>query len=164
MRTFRNAVAVSLAFALMGATYQVAQAKKKDHDTWTLDIQFVVGIENYSDPAAVERFIDGQIQRAEALYKDEPALKIRKTVVRKTSAGGLSLSNLRFDTAHQYARFMDDHFDTMAKTRKDGFLQILIVDQVCIGCTSPAASWARSSSRRVHAASRAGSSSGAIAT
>lgn len=133
MRTYRNAVAMSVAAALLLAASQVALAKKKDHDTWTLDIQFVVGIENYNDPAAVERFIDGQIRRAEALYDDKPGLKIRKTVVRKTSAGGKSLASMRFDSAHEYAVFMDANFDTMAKTRRDGFLQVLIVDQICIG-------------------------------
>src|SRR5690606_34301759 len=113
-----------------------ANAKKKDaFSTWDLNVQFVVGVEKYGakEKAAIDTWIAGLVARSEQLYSKKPSLKINATIVRKTHAGGKKLSRLLFDSGSEYGKFMDANFDTVATSKTQGYLQVLVAEELCVG-------------------------------
>ena len=110
-------------------------AKKSKHNVWNVKIHFTVGVDNYSGDkkAKINNWIATQVKEAERLFSAKPKLKIKTKIIRKTKVGNRNLSSLHFEDVKEYVRFMDKYFDNVARTKTSGYLQVLIVDNICIG-------------------------------
>ena len=133
----RCALGMSVVATLLGASIlgtPAAIAGKKDQFTeWKLNIQFVNSSEKYSDKEINAKITDW-VAEAERVYQRRPALKISYSVIKMTEKGGQQLGKLQFNSDGEYARYMDENFDVVAKTQTDGYLPVLLTDSsICTG-------------------------------
>lgn len=109
--------------------------------TWAgnfdLDVQFHINTQRYSYDDIVD-WLKTNIETAESIYSNAPALKIHPTFVREnhsaikilTNAEGIKFSYLGFDNVSDLEAFMDANFDNQARTKTEGHLTVLVVDEV----------------------------------
>ena len=109
-----------------------AWAKKSQYATWNLKVVFYNASMDWSE-ATVQAKVAKWVQVAEQVFRRRPALKITYEIRRITHKAGKNLTNLRFDTDAQWAKFMEDHFDNVAVTKTEGHLTVLISDNACAG-------------------------------
>jgi hypothetical protein len=110
-----------------------ASKKKKKFDTWNLNVKFIVGTDQWkADEAAVRAFLAEQVAEAERLFADKPRLKIKYSIDRKTSLGGKPTNYPTFKTNKKYRKWMDKYVDNVARSKTDGHLTVLVVDEFCI--------------------------------
>jgi len=108
-----------------------------DPNIWEVNVLVTIGATEYDDgPEARDDFecwLEDGLERAELLFGDSPRLKIRLRTQRKTHVDGANLSNFIMDSGGEYSRYMDRNFDTMAKSKTEGYYQILLSNLICIG-------------------------------
>lgn len=102
-----------------------------------VNVHFHINTERHSYNDIVA-WLRTNVQTAESLYSNAPALDIRPTFIEenhprikvRTNREGRKYSYLGFDNAADLERFMDDNFDNQARTRTEGHLTVLVVDEV----------------------------------
>jgi hypothetical protein len=133
VRRMLRAASIAAALSACPLAAPPASAAAKDQFTeWRLDLQFVNGSKKYSE-AEIGKKITDWVAEAERFYRRRPALKISYTVIRMTHKGGQDLSQLQFESDAEYARFMDEHFDVVAASKTEGYLPVLLTDEICRG-------------------------------
>ena len=101
------------------------------------NIHFHINTQRYTY-AEIVKWLQVNIERAESLYSNNPALVIHPTFMQEnhsaikvqTDSNGKNFSYLGFDNASDLEKFMDDNFDNQARTKTDGHLTVLVVDTV----------------------------------
>ncbi len=129
MKPLGRALAAMVAFFALAPE---ASAQKSQYASWNLKVVFYNASTNWSE-TKVRTEVATWVRIAEQVYRRRPALKIEYEIQRMTRKAGRNLTNLRFDTNAQWAKFMDDHFDNVAVTQTEGHLTVLISDSACAG-------------------------------
>lgn len=106
-----------------------------DPDVWELNVLVTIGIGKYQDEEKEEFdcWLENQLRRAELLFDDTPRMKLNLRTQRRTRVDGVDLPNYWQESTGEHASFMDRNFDIMAKSKTEGYFQILIVNEICIG-------------------------------
>lgn len=91
---------------------------------WKVNVQFVIA--SAARDSTIEAWVNKEIEIAEALFDDDPALKIVPTFVYETKRGGKDLDDATFKNDQEYSKFMDKHFDTVAHSKTSGYMQVLV--------------------------------------
>ncbi len=102
-----------------------------------VNIRFHINTEKYAFADTVI-WLQRNIAMAESLYSNAPALKIHATFVQENHPAIQSrkddarnrYSYLGFTNARELEKFLDDNFDNQARTKTEGHLTILVVDDV----------------------------------
>ena len=127
-------IAAALSFLSIGWTMMPASLQAAD---FNVDITFHINTQRHSYDDVV-KWLQTNIETAESLYSNSPALVIHPTFVHEnhpkievmTDSNGRKFSYLGFDNAPDLEKFMDDNFDNQARTKTDGHLTVLVVDEV----------------------------------
>ncbi len=109
----------------------VALAGKKEFKTWDVDVRFYNASKEHTE-AEIERRVAKMVAFAEASYSRKPALKINYSIHSMFEKGGKDLTTLSFESGKKYAKFMDKYFDNVAKSKTNGYMRVLITDEICI--------------------------------
>lgn len=102
-----------------------------------VNIHFHINTQRHSYGDIVN-WLKANIATAESLYSNAPALKIHPTFVQenhsaikiKEDAEGKKYSYLGFENAPELEAFIDDNFDNQVRTKTEGHLTVLVVDDV----------------------------------
>jgi len=120
------------ATAFLATTSADAGKKKKKVETWNLNIKFVIGTDTWNtQKSALKAFIAEQVQIAEKIFADKPRLKIKYILERKTKLGSQPTNRPTFAKEKEYRKWMDKYVDNVAKSKTDGYITVLVVDQFC---------------------------------
>ncbi|MGB0645851.1 MAG: Dickkopf N-terminal cysteine-rich domain-containing protein [Bradymonadia bacterium] len=120
----------ALLLLTMIAAPMTAGAKKKSHNTFHLNVHFVIGSADGKTEKLTE-WLDTVVGHAERLFNTKPKLKIKYTTEVRKKAGGKNLDNLQFKNSREIAGFMDKHFDHVAERKTKGHLTVLVSDDIC---------------------------------
>jgi hypothetical protein len=131
-RKHRKSMLAVVSMSLVGATALSLDVQaKKEFATFDLQVEFINGTKSMTNAALESTVLKPWIAEAETQFVVKPVLKIHYTVRRQTTEGGQDLSNLQFDHMADFGKFMDDHFDNVARTETDGHLTILVGEELC---------------------------------
>lgn len=113
---------------------------KPDPSIWEVNLLVTIGATEYDGgPKAKDDFecwLEEGLQRTELLFGDSPRLKIRLRTQRESRVDGVDLSNFVMETDTEYTDYMDHNFDIMAKSKTEGYYQLLVSNSICIGYDS----------------------------
>jgi hypothetical protein len=132
MKTMKS-VAIVYAITALTWVWSISTASAGNFD---VNIHFHINTQRFSYDQIV-KWMERNIETAESLYSNSPALKIHPTFTQEshsaikiqTDSNG-TFSYLGFDNAPELEKFMDDNFDNQARTKTDGHLTVLVVDKV----------------------------------
>lgn len=102
-----------------------------------VDVHFHINTQRYTYDQIV-KWLQTNIDTAESLYSNGPALDIHPTFLQenhpkievRTDANGKRFSYIGFDNATDLEQFLDENFDNQARTKTEGHLTVLVVDEV----------------------------------
>lgn len=102
-----------------------------------VNVEFHINTQRHSFDYIVD-WLKANIRAAESLYSNDPALVIVPTFVQenhprievRTDSAGRRFSYLGFDNASDLSKFMENNFDNQARTKTEGHLTVLVVDDV----------------------------------
>jgi hypothetical protein len=106
-----------------------------DENTWLVNLLVTVGVRDYEgeDKQDLDCYLADNLRIAERVFGSNPALKFRVKTRHLTYLDGANLYEVWFSDSSQYRQYMDDHFDVMAKSKTEGYYQMLISENICVG-------------------------------
>ncbi|MFK7992988.1 MAG: Dickkopf N-terminal cysteine-rich domain-containing protein [Granulosicoccus sp.] len=104
---------------------------------FSVHVKFHINTQKYDFDEMVG-WLRTNIRTAESVYNNAPALKIHPSFVRENHPEiqtyfmpqDAGYSYLGFQNASELVRFMDDNFDNQARTKTEGHLTVLVVDNI----------------------------------
>ncbi|HJU03736.1 MAG TPA: Dickkopf N-terminal cysteine-rich domain-containing protein [Nitrospiraceae bacterium] len=132
--SFLMRITAALGFLLIGWTVIPAPLFAADFD---VNVEFHINTQRYTYDE-IMKWLQTNIETAESLYSNSPALDIHPTFVQENhprikvqiDSNGKKFSYLGFDNASDLQKFMEDNFDNQARTKTEGHLTVLVVDEV----------------------------------
>lgn len=119
---------------VLGTAASISASNAAD---FNVDVKFHINTQRHSFDDVV-KWLKTNIENAESLYSNAPALRIHPTFVQenhpriesKTDANGRKYSYLGFDNTSDLNKFMEENFDNQARSKTEGHLTMLVVDDV----------------------------------